>query len=99
MALAPNAAATLNFLIMQHCTPYLIFSPRAFGLDFHGDNLCTSRQQVAMHPERVRAFRAASLKGWKYALAHKDEIIDLIRRNYSTRKTQEALLFEAGPSH
>src|SRR5215467_9385282 len=28
-------------------TPYLLFSPRAFGLDFYGDNLCTSRRQVA----------------------------------------------------
>jgi len=76
-------------------TPYLAFSPRAFGLDFYGDNLCTSRQQVAEHPERVRAFRAASLKGWQYALAHKAEIVDLIRRRYSTQKTGEALLFEA----
>jgi hypothetical protein len=74
---------------------YLIFSPRAFGLDFYGDSLCTSRQQTAAHPERVRAFRAASLKGWKYAIAHKEEIVDLIRRDYSTRKSREALLFEA----
>jgi adenylate cyclase len=72
-----------------------MFSPRAFGLDFYGDNLCTSRQQVAAHPQRVRAFRAASLKGWEYALAHKDEIIDLILRKYSTQKSREALQFEA----
>jgi hypothetical protein len=63
---------------------YLIFSPRAFGLDFYGNSFC-----------RVRAFRAASLKGWKYAIAHKEEIVDLIRRDYSTRKSREALLFEA----
>src|SRR5215471_9022988 len=76
-------------------TPYLIFSPRAFGFDFYGDNLCTSKEQVAKHPERVEEFRAASLKGWEYALAHKEEIVDLILRRYSTRKTREALLFEA----
>ncbi|WP_083636332.1 ABC transporter substrate-binding protein [Bradyrhizobium sp. AS23.2] len=76
-------------------TPYLVFSPRASGLDFYGDNLCTSRQQVAARPERVRAFRAASLKGWQYALAHKEEIVDLIRRRYAEQKTGEALLFEA----
>jgi class 3 adenylate cyclase/ABC-type nitrate/sulfonate/bicarbonate transport system substrate-binding protein len=76
-------------------TPYLTFSPRAFGLDFYGDNLCTSKQQLAGHPARVQAFRAASLKGWEYALAHKDEIVDLILRNYSTRKSRDALQFEA----
>lgn len=76
-------------------TPYLMFTPRSNGVDFYGDNLCTSKQQVAEHPERVRAFRAASLRGWEYALAHKDEIVDLIGRKYSTQKTREALLFEA----
>ena len=76
-------------------TPYLVFAPAAFGFDFYGDNLCTSKEQVANHPARVKAFRAASLKGWHYALAHKEEIVDLILRHYSTRKTREALLFEA----
>jgi class 3 adenylate cyclase/ABC-type nitrate/sulfonate/bicarbonate transport system substrate-binding protein len=76
-------------------TPYLTFSPRAFGLDFYGDSLCTSRQQLAAHPDRVRAFRAASLKGWEYALAHKDEIVDLIRQRYRAEKSREALTFEA----
>jgi class 3 adenylate cyclase/ABC-type nitrate/sulfonate/bicarbonate transport system substrate-binding protein len=76
-------------------TPYLIFTPRDFGFDFYGNNLCTSREQVAKHPERVKTFRAASLEGWRYALAHKEEIVDLIRRRYSTQKTREALVFEA----
>jgi class 3 adenylate cyclase/ABC-type nitrate/sulfonate/bicarbonate transport system substrate-binding protein len=76
-------------------TPYLVFSPRAFGFDFYGDNLCTSRRQAVEHPHRVREFRAASLEGWQYALAHTEEIVDLILRRYSTQKTRAALLFEA----
>ncbi|WJR76746.1 ABC transporter substrate-binding protein [Bradyrhizobium sp. NP1] len=83
------------YLFEEYGTPYLAFSPRDYGFDFYGDNLCTSRQQVAQHPERIRAFRAASLKGWAYALAHKDEIVDLIRSEYSAQKTRKALLFEA----
>jgi class 3 adenylate cyclase len=83
------------FLFEEYGTPYMIFSPRAYGLDFYGDNLCTSRREMAEHPHRVRAFRAASLKGWEYALTHKDEIADLIRRKYPTQKTQKALQFEA----
>jgi len=83
------------YIFEKLSTPYVIFSPRAFGYDFYGDNLCTSKRQVAEHPERVSAFRAASLKGWQYALEHKEEIVDLIRRRYSTQKTRDALLFEA----
>ena len=75
--------------------PYQTFSPRAFGIDFYGDNLCTSAQQIKAHPERVRAFRAASLKGWQYALSHREEIADLILRRYSQKKSRDALLFEA----
>ncbi len=86
------------YLFEEYGTPYLIFSPRAYGFDFYGDNLCTSRRQVAEHPERVHAFRAASLEGWEYALAHRDEIVDLIRRKYPTQRTQKALLFEAARS-
>ena len=83
------------FVLDQLGAPYQTFSPRAYGIDFYGDNLCTSAQQVTAHPERVRAFRAASLKGWQYALSHKEEIVDLIRRKYSAQKSRDALLFEA----
>jgi class 3 adenylate cyclase len=66
-----------------------------FGLDFYGDNLCTSAEQLRAHPERAAAFLAASLKGWEYALAHKEEVVQLILNRYSTKKTRDALLFEA----
>jgi adenylate cyclase len=83
------------YLLEQYGTPYRSFSPASYGFDFYGDNLCTSRKQLTEHPERVRAFRSASLKGWAYALSHEEEIVDLIRRRYSTEKTRNALLFEA----
>ena len=45
---------------------------------------------------RARAgLSAASLKGWQYALSHKEEIVDLILRRYSQQKSRDALLFEA----
>jgi class 3 adenylate cyclase/ABC-type nitrate/sulfonate/bicarbonate transport system substrate-binding protein len=83
------------YLLEQYGTPYRSFSPAAYGFDFYGDNLCTSRKQLAEHPARVRAFRSASLQGWAYALSHEEEIVDLIRRKYSSEKTRNALLFEA----
>jgi class 3 adenylate cyclase/ABC-type nitrate/sulfonate/bicarbonate transport system substrate-binding protein len=83
------------FVLEQLGAAYRTFSPTASGIDFYGDNLCTSEAEVKAHPDRVAAFRAASLKGWAYALANKEATVDLIIRSYSTRKSREALLFEA----
>lgn len=71
------------------------FTARSGGIDFYGDNLFTTEDQVRRFPERVRAFRAASLRGWEYALAHQEEIVDLIRRQHPERLSREHLLFEA----
>lgn len=83
------------FVLDQLGVAYRMFSPRSYGYDFYGDNLCTTVQQAQTHPERTRAFLAASLKGWAYALAHKNETINLILTRYSREKSREALLFEA----
>jgi len=74
---------------------FLEFSPREGGVDFYGDNLFTSEAQIRDHPERVRAFRAASLQGWSYALSHQEEIVDLIEKKYNRGLTRDHLLFEA----
>ena len=83
------------FVLDQLGAAYRTFSPAAYGVDFYGDNLCTSEAEVKAHPDRVAAFRIASLKGWAYALAHKEETVDLILKTYSAKKSREALLFEA----
>lgn len=57
--------------------------------------LFTSEQETRLHPQRARAFIEASNEGWQYALQHPEEIIDLILEQYSTRKTREALRYEA----
>ena len=74
---------------------YLVFSPRSGGIDFYGDNLFTAQRELEKHPERVKAFRAASMKGWKYAMQHPEEIADLILARYGTRHGRDQLLYEA----
>lgn len=83
------------FFLDQAGFRYLTFTPRSAGIDFYGDNLFTSEQQITLHPQRVRAFRAASLRGWDYALRHPDEIIELILSQYSQRHSRAQLAFEA----
>ncbi len=74
----------------------LVFTPRAGGIDFYGDNLFTTEAELRDHPDRVRAFREASLKGWQFAMDHPEQIVDLILKTYNTQgKTREQLLFEA----
>ena len=75
--------------------PYLSFSPMAAGIDFYGDTLFTSESRAKASPDRVRAFRAAAVKGWAYALAHPEELADLILNKYSQRHEREHLLYEA----
>lgn len=83
------------FVLQERGFAFLQFTPRAGGIDFYGDNLFTTEAQIAARPELVRAFRAASLRGWEYALAHPDEIIDLIVRRYRGDKSRAHLAFEA----
>jgi len=49
-------------------------SPSESGLDFYGDTLFTHQRVIDADPDKVRRFVEASLKGWQYALSHKQEI-------------------------
>ena len=74
---------------------YQAYTPRSAGIDFYGDNLFTSEDEIATHPARVKAFRQASMRGWQYAMAHPEEVVDLILAKYSKRNSREHLLYEA----
>lgn len=78
---------------------YAIIDPRDYGINFYSDCLFTSTTELKNHPERVKAFREASLRGWAYALTHVEETIDVILRDYSNAKTREHLRFEAAAIH
>ena len=74
---------------------YVLYSPRAAGIDFYGDNLFTTESQIKLKPKMVKAFREASLKGWEYAMEHPEELVQLIYSRYSQRHSIEHLRFEA----
>ena len=72
-----------------------IINPKNYGADLYGDMLFTSKTELENHPDRAERFRRASLKGWKYALKHPDEIIDVIIQKYGVEKSREHLSYEA----
>ncbi|MEN3372377.1 diguanylate cyclase [Dechloromonas sp. ZS-1] len=74
---------------------YQIFNPRDLGIDFYGDTLFTSREFASQSPQAVMAFRDAMAAGWRYALQHQAEVIDLIQARYHPKLDRQALSFEA----
>ena len=75
---------------------YNILDPAVFGTKFYDLNLFTTKQELENNPIRVENFKKASIKGWEYALKHKEELADIIMQKYNTQnKSKEALLFEA----
>jgi diguanylate cyclase (GGDEF)-like protein/PAS domain S-box-containing protein len=83
------------FLLQARGLEYNLIDPRTYGIDFYGDVLFTHQKLVEDSPEKVERFKAATLKGWRYAIEHADEMIDLILREYPTLKTKQALVYEA----
>ena len=75
---------------------YNLLKPSTYGVEFYDLNIFTSQAEVINHSQRVYNFKMASLKGWKYAVEHTDETIELILKKYNTQhKSKEHLLFEA----
>jgi ABC-type nitrate/sulfonate/bicarbonate transport system substrate-binding protein len=75
--------------------PYNTINPSDFGFDFYSDCIFSSQKFVNSNPEIVARFREASVKGWEYAILHKDEMANIIASRYNSSKTIDHLLFEA----
>ncbi|PKH03578.1 histidine kinase [Psychromonas sp. MB-3u-54] len=74
---------------------YNVFDPKDHGFDIYSDFLYTSEAMIAQDITTVKAFKAASLKGWQYAFSHMAETADLIFTKYNEQNlSKEALLFE-----
>lgn len=72
-----------------------IFNPRVSGMDFYGDSIFTSSKYMKRNIKIIDEFLNASFEGWDYALANRDEIVELIYTKYSAKRTKLELLSEA----
>ncbi len=73
-----------------------IIDPKNYGIDFYGDILFTTENEIKHHPKRVAAFKKATLEGWAYAIEHREEVIQLILDKYNTRDLDyDRLAYEA----
>lgn len=88
-----NAYVTDQGFTLQEAgvrTRYIL--PQRYGVDFYSDVLATTEEEIEEHPQRVRAFRAATIRGWEYALQNPDELIALILARYNTQNFSYARL-------
>lgn len=83
------------FMMLQKGIETNIINPQHFGVDLYGDMLFTTQSELKNHPKRVAAMKRATLRGWQYALSHKEEIIKLIQSKYAPNKNLEQLRYEA----
>lgn len=76
---AVTAYATVEpaYLRARGYEPAILHS-HEYGVDFYGDTLFTTEQEISRHPERVEAFLRATRKGWSYAFANPHEIVGYI---------------------
>ena len=83
------------YYLKQQGVEFTVLNPRNYGVDFYSDILFTTEDEIRHHPERVKAFRQASLEGWYYAMNHPQEIIELLLSHYKVSKSKDHLEFEA----
>ncbi len=93
--LAPAYLTNEPFYFKEKNLDINIINPMHYGFDLYGDMLFTNENEAKNHPNRVKKFKEATLKGWKYALQNKEEIIQLIYTKYNSSKSIEHLRFEA----
>ena len=74
---------------------YNILDPSDDNLFVLQMEIFTSLDEIKNHPQRVNDFKKASVKGWQYALTHKEELVDIIYDKYSKRIPKESLRSEA----
>lgn len=75
--------------------PYEIIDPMEYGFVMNAGNLFTSYEEAMQYPQRGQKFIDATNRGWKYALDHPGEIIDILKKKYKVHKSAEALAYEA----
>ncbi len=74
---------------------YNILDPSDNNLFVLQLELLTSKNEAKRNSKRVQAFKEASIKGWEYALKHKDEIVNVIYDKYSKKISKRNLKLEA----
>jgi len=83
------------YLLDQKHIKYRIINPTDYNALMYQGELFTTEKFAKNNPVLVDNFKKATIKGWEYALNHKEELAEIIYEKYSKDKTIDALLDEA----
>jgi diguanylate cyclase (GGDEF)-like protein len=86
---------TEPYLLIKERFPFQVFNPRSSGIDFYGDTLFTTRMLAARDRAMVQTMREVVIRGWRYALEHPAELVELILGKYAPELDRGRLEFEA----
>ncbi len=90
-----TSISDLPFKFEQLGLKYNIINPIDIGQYNLQHELFTSNREVSKKLHRTIAFRNASVKGWKYALENKKELVDIIYNKYTNNISKSELYHEA----
>jgi len=74
---------------------YEIIDPAQYGFMMSAVNLFTSPIEAIEHTDRTQKLIEATNRGWRYALDHPNEMIDILVHKYAAQKSRNALKYEA----
>jgi NitT/TauT family transport system substrate-binding protein len=66
-----------------------VLSPKNYDAAIDSDMLFTTERFINAHPQELRDFLAASMKGWQYCFQHPDEAVDIILKYNPELKRDE----------
>lgn len=85
------------YLFDQEVTPYTLILPERHDFQMYGDTLIVSESLIDENPDMVKRFVQATLQGWEYALANKEEALEITRIYENPRyqeKEREEFIFD-----
>jgi NitT/TauT family transport system substrate-binding protein len=86
----------LLILKRRNVTPAVIFNPADMGINLANEAIIVNESTIQSSPKLVQSFLGASLKGWVYAFAHKEEAMDILLKEVPTlQRTEQMETLEA----
>lgn len=83
------------FQLQELGVSYYVIDPKLYAINSAEDFVVTTQAFANANPAMVAAFREATIKGWEFALAHPEAVIEFMQANYNVPKSYRALLYEA----
>jgi NitT/TauT family transport system substrate-binding protein len=75
----------------RNVTPSVTFNPAEMGVNLANESIIVSESTIQKSPELVERFLRASLKGWVYAMANREEAMDIMLKEVPTLNRAEQL--------